>query len=568
MSLGSVLNTAKQAILTNLTAINITGSNIANVNTPGYTRLNPVFNSVGTNTSVSGKEQFGVEISDIQRIYDKYLESQIVTQNAAVGSATARNDLLTQIEGVMNENTGKGISDALNQYWNAWDDLSTNPSGESERSVLVSAARNLTYVFNQRAEELFTLQQNIDETIAGDIEKLNGYLSDMSALNAEIVRIESSGGSASALRDTRAALLSQISSTIDINYVEHSDGSLYIYLPENGKTLVEGSNNWQLTVQPNSSNSNLYDIVFTDDVNKPLNEYIQGGELGGLLEIRDTTLPVYIDKLNQTASGIINKVNTQHMAGYDQDGNIGGVFFTPTEDYAAARKGKDAQYMEVSASIVADLRKIAASATVNADGDNATAMTAIKDDKMYASLGTISFTGGSSVVGQINNIGQTYKNTTSPIVITRVAGSWSIATTADNGGYNDTVVLTSSNDSKVMLDLNNDLVADITLNLSGSWSNGNKLMFSLSKQDSTTTIGGYYNAFMARVGQDVVGSATALAREQTIAAQNSTQREALSGVSLDEEMLNLIKYQMAYNAAGRVTSIVSELMDTLMSLGK
>jgi len=119
-----------------------------------------------------------------------------------------------------------------------------------------------------------------------------------------------------------------------------------------------------------------------------------------------------------------------------------------------------------------------------------------------------------------------------------------------------------------MVDLNNDLVADITLNLSGSWSNGNKLMFSLSKQDSTTTIGGYYSAFMARVGQDVAGSATALAREQTIAAQNSTQREALSGVSLDEEMVNLIKYQMAYNAAGRVTSIVSELMDTLMSLGK
>jgi len=567
MSLGSVLNTAKQAILSNLTAINVTGSNIANVSTPGYTRLNPVFNSVGTNNAGSGQEQVGVEISDIQRIYDKYLENQIVKQNAAVGGATARNNLLTQIEGVLNESTSTGVNDALSRFWSAWDNLSANPSGEAERSEIVSAAQNLTYVFNQRTEELFTLQQNTDETIAGDVEKLNGYLSDMSALNAEIVRIESSGGSASALRDNRATLLSQISSTIDINYVEHSDGSLYIYLPENGKTLVEGSNNWQLTVQPNSSNSNLYDIVFTDDVNNPLNEYIQGGELGGLLEIRDATLPAYIDKLNQTASGIINKVNAQHMAGYDQDGNIGGVFFTPTEDYAAARMGKDAQYMEVSAAIVADLRKIAASSTVNADGDNATAMTALKDDKMYASLGRISSSGGAtgSATGIINNIGQVYKSTTSDIEITRSSGSWSITT---NGGYNDAHVLVSSDDSNVMLDLNNDLVADITLNLSGSWSNGNKLLFSLSRQDSTTTIGGYYSAFMARVGQDVAGSATALAREQTIAAQNSTQREALSGVSLDEEMVNLIKYQMAYNAAGRVTSIVSELMDTLMSLGK
>ncbi len=558
MSLGSVLNTAKQAILSNLTAINVTGSNIANVSTPGYTRLNPVFNSVGTNNAGSGQEQVGVEISDIQRIYDKYLENQIVTQNAAVGGAAARNNLLTQIEGVLNESTGTGVNDALSRFWSAWDNLSANPSGEAERSEIVSAAQNLTYVFNQRTEELFTLQQNTDETIAGDVEKLNGYLSDMSALNAEIVRIESSGGSASALRDNRAILLSQISSTIDINYVEHSDGSLYIYLPENGKTLVEGSNNWQLTVQPNSSNSNLYDIVFTDDVNKPLNEYIQGGELGGLLEIRDATLPAYIDKLNQTASGIINKVNAQHMAGYDQDGNIGLLFFEKT---------LEARDMEVSSTIVADTRKIAASSTLNADGDNATAITAIKDDKIFASLSQILVTVGTgSAVGQINNIGQVFKDTVSDITLVRGATS-SAWTVNNNGGYTSLKILSADNQC-VALDLNDNGSVDITLNLAGNWTTGDTLKFSLSKQDSTTTIGGYYSAFMARVGQDVAGSATALEREQTIAAQNSAQREALSGVSLDEEMLNLIKYQMAYNAASRVTGIVSELMDTMIAIGK
>ena len=559
MSLGSVLNTAKQAILSNLTAINVTGSNIANVNTPGYTRLNPVFNSVGTNsTSSSGREQVGVEISEIQRVYDKYLEAQIVTQNASVGSATARNDLLSQIEGVLNESTDNGVSDALSQFWSAWDDLSANPSGESERSILVSAAQNLTYVFNQRAEELLTLQQNTDETIVGDVDKLNGYLSDMSALNTEIVRIESSGGSASALRDSRASLLSNISSLIDINYVEQSDGALYIYLPENGKTLVEGSKNWQLTVQPNSSNSNLNDIVFTDDTANPLNNYIQGGELGGLLDIRDVTLPAYIDKLNQTASSIVNKVNAQNMAGYDQDGNIGGLFFEKTVE---------AKDMEVSAAIVADTRKIAASSTLNADGDNATAMTALKDDKMYASMSRISITVGSgSATGQINNIGQSYKDTTSDITLVRGATSstWTISNT---GGYTSLTVLSADNQS-VTLDLNNNGTADITLNLSGSWAAGDTLKFSLSKQDSTTTINGYYGAFMARVGQDTANSALAMEREQTIAAQNSTQREELSGVSLDEEMLNLIKYQMAYNAAGRVTGIVSELMDTLIAIGK
>jgi len=246
------------------------------------------------------------------------------------------------------------------------------------------------------------------------------------------------------------------------------------------------------------------------------------------------------------------------MAGYDQDGNIGGVFFEKT---------LEAKHMAVSSTIVADTRKIAASSTLNADGGNATAMTAIKDDKMYASLSQILVTVGTgNAVGQINNIGQVFKDTVSDITLVRGATS-SAWTINNNGGYTSLKILSADN-TCVALDLNDNGSADITLNLAGNWTTGDTLKFSLSKQDSTTTIGGYYSAFMARVGQDVAGSATALEREQTIAAQNSAQREALSGVSLDEEMLNLIKYQMAYNAASRVTGIVSELMDTMIAIGE
>ncbi len=557
-NIGSVLYTAKQAILSNLTAINVTGSNIANVNTPGYSRLTPVFESVGTKDPNSSQEQVGVKISEIRRIFDKYLDSQIVVQDSSVGSATARNNLLTQVEGVLNESNGGGINDVLSRFWSAWDNLSANPSGEAERNVVISTAQNLTAVINSRADALSSIQSNADQTIANDVEKLNGYLSDMAALNAEIVRTESAGGQATSLSDNRMELLGKISSIIDVNYIEQSDGSLYIYLPSNGKSLVEGDNKWQLQVQTNSANSNLNDIVFTDDVNNPLNQDIQGGELGGLLNIRDVILPDYIDELNQTASSIINKVNSQHMAGYDQDGNIGDVFFKP------AAEAKD---MEVSAAIVADTRKIAASATLNADGDNATAMTAIKDDKMYASLERVTTSSVTAFAsGQINNIGQVYKSTTAAITLTRGASSADWTVFAD-GGYSSLRVL-SADDKSVTLDLNGNETADITLNLSGTWANNDTLSFSLTKKDNTTSISGYYSAFMAKMGQDVASSATVLTREQATATQNNSQREMLSGVSLDEEMLNLIKYQMAYNAAGRVTKIVSDMMDTLIALGQ
>ncbi|MEN6621127.1 MAG: flagellar hook-associated protein FlgK [Smithella sp.] len=558
--IGRVLYTAQQAILSNLSAINVTGANISNVNTEGYTRLRPIFEAVGSSNATSSQEQIGVRIADIERVYDRFLDAQIVSQNSSVSSATARKDLLTQIEGILNESTGNGVNDALSAFWSSWDNLSANPSGQAERDAVVSAGQNLTYIFNQRADELLTIQNNADQTIADDVDKLNGYLNDMSSLNAQIATAESAGGTASALRDNRTALLGKISSLIDINYVEQSDGSLYIYLPESGKALVQGTNDWQLKVQRNSSNLN--DIVFANDPSTSLNAEITGGELGGLLNVRDFTLPSYINDLNQTASSIINKVNAQHMAGYDEEGNIGLAFFTPTT------QAKD---MAVNTAIVTNTIKIAASATVNADGDNATAMTALKDDQMYASLGQINKPSGTSVTGLINNVGQAYKDTTlAGIKLTRGANS-SDWTVTDNGGYSlmpiGSAVL-SANANSITLDLNGDKTADITLNLSGTWAQNDTISFSLAKQGSTTTIGGYYNAFIAKVGQDASSSSTDLDREKAIATQNNTQREQLSGVSLDEEMLNLIKYQMAYNAASRMTKTISDMMDILINLGQ
>jgi flagellar hook-associated protein 1 FlgK len=185
---------------------------------------------------------------------------------------------------------------------------------------------------------------------------------------------------------------------------------------------------------------------------------------------------------------------------------------------------------------------------------------------MYASLGQIAIIGAGSATGQINNVGQAYKNTTSAITLTRGATSanWTIA---QNGGYSALNVLSADNKS-VTLDLNGNGTSDITLNLSGTWANGDTLAFSLIKQGSTTNIAGYYNSFMSRMGQDVSMSSTTLDRETAIATQQNNQREQISGVSLDEEMMNLIKYQMAYNAAGRLTKTVSEMMDTLISLGQ
>jgi flagellar hook-associated protein 1 len=673
-NIGQILFTTKEALLSHLTAINVTGSNIANVSTPGYSRLRPIFESVGTKDASSDQTQVGVKIGEVQRIYDKYLASQLAQQEAGVGDAQAQNDLLTRIESILNESTGGGINDALSKFWNAWSDVSTNPSGKAQREVLVAAAQNLSSMFSQRAGDLSDIQTDANQSIADTVTTLNGYLEEMAVYNDDIVKTEIAGGQATDVRDKRDELLRKIGGIMDVNYIEKSNGSLYIFA-SNGKALVEETNTWPMEVRSNPDNSNFNDIVFTNDPTKSLNDNITGGKLAGLLAMRDTVIPDYLDELNQTASSIINKVNKQHASGYDQYGNAGGNFFASTTE---------AKYMEVNAAIVADTGKIAASATINGDGDNAQAINAIQDDQINASLGSIrdaspsatnavtgpvSIGGGTvltvsdtivltrgltsaaadwvatthanypamvvsgatansvtidpdgtgtnfitltlsgtwengdtatftitgatlvppasaalsavtsadadsgimqnhSVTGQINNIGQVYKNTTAGHPLSLVRGAtadlWDVS---DNGGYDNASVL-SSNDSKVTLDLDGNGSADITLNLSGTWQENDTMSFSLTKDETTTTIGGYYNAFISRVGQNVADSSTSLDRQTTIMNQFIDQREALSGVSIDEEMLNLIKYQMGYNAAARMTKTVTDLMDLLINLGK
>lgn len=459
--IGRVLNTTRNAILSHLTALNITGSNIANVDTPGYSRLRPIFGAVGVISAATDQVQLDVKISSIERLYDKYLEAQIVQQEQDIGYNNSQMDVLKRVEGIFNESIGGGVNELLSKFWNAWSQLSSNPSGITERDGLASISQSLASIFREKANELINVQRDTNAAISDTVTELNKYLNDMVDLNDKIVQIETGGGSAADMRDKRTELLRKVSQIVDVNYYEESNGSLNIFI-SNGRSLVEGNNLWKLDVQTNPLNSNYYDVVFEDTPAVVINNHLQGGKLAGLLNVRDAKVAGYLSDLDNMAATIINNVNTQHSSGYDLNGNVGGTFFSAT-----SIRAKD---MHVDSAIVADVRKIAAAATVNKDGDNARLIAAIKDD--------------SSLMG------------------------------------------------------------------------------------SGITIDDFYESTVSRVGQDVVDAKNSNDHQTSVMNQMESQREAVSGVSLDEEMLDLIKYQAGYNAAGRLCGIINEMMDTLINLGK
>lgn len=456
MSSISLLNTAKDGLLSHRAAINITGSNITNVNTPGYTRQLPVFSSRGS-IDVGAS----VEIEKIERVYDRFLGVQINDKMHDLGYREAKKGVLEKVEIIFNESSGGGINELLNKFWSSWEDLSANPTGHVERDALVSASQNLASVFRSSSEELVSVQNDANAEITGLIDQANGYMSDIADLNNEIAAIKTGKGDANDLRDKRAEALKGLAEIFDFQHLEDSNGSINVFLP-NGMPLVMGDRTWELDVKANPANSSFYDVVFQDDpAGEVLNNTVAKGKLAGFLEIRDDKIANYLSDLNSLAASIIAEVNTQHQLGYDMGHNLGGVFFEP----ATATAAKD---MRVSTDIVADVNKIAVSETVNGDGGNAELIGTFKDGLFM------------------------------------------------NGG--------------------------------------------------TSTFNSYYASFVGKVGQDLADEKRGLDHHTNLMNQLINKREGISGVSIDEEMINLIRYQLGYNSAARLCSVADELIDTLLNL--
>ncbi|HLA27710.1 MAG TPA: flagellar hook-associated protein FlgK [Syntrophales bacterium] len=461
MSINGILNTATNSLLTYQLAIDLAGSNIANVNTPGYSRQRPVIQSVYSVDLGSNRAQVDVNVAKIERIYDEYLENQVVKQAQALGYGEAKSDFMGRIEGIVGEGTG-GPSDLLNKFWNAWGELSANPQGQAARNSLLAAAENLTSTFRRIDSDLTQVVGDAGDQINGMVAEINNYLSEIADLNSKITSYANDRGEANIHKDNRMELLKKLSGLLDINYLEDGIGAINVFLAD-GRSLISNDKVRPLAVEMNGANA-VSDIVYADNTSESLKSAIvkgKGGKLAALLELGDTIVPGYREKLDAFAATLTSEVNAIHRLGYDAYGNAGGDFFVPATDAGS---------FSVSDAVVSDINKIAISATLNGDGENARIIGAIRDELVMS--------GGSA------------------------------------------------------------------------------------------TLNDYYSSLVGQIGRDVADAKSNMEYRTSVMKQLTDRRESVSGVSLDEEMMELIKYQMAYNAAGKLVSTVNEMLTTLMQLGR
>ena len=434
-------------------ALDATSNNIANSNTPGYTREVPQF-SANAESEVDGTVSGGgVTLDSLQSVRDELLNLQIQQQTSQQSSADTESSSLQQIQSLFS-NTGEDLASTLTAFSSSLQQLSANPSSSPAQAGVLAAGQNLARSFNSTASGLTSAQSAADQQVTQTVAQINALSQQIAQLNAQIAQNVPAGQDGGTLQDQRDQLVQQLSSLTSVSVTQSSDGE--VITTGNGTPLVMGGQSFSL--QTTTGSDGMQQVLDANGNN--ITASLDGGQIGGAIQIRDQVIPGYLSQLNTLASQFAAAFNAAQAQGYDSNGNAGQAFFTVPTGTAGAAAGI-----------------------------------------------SVALTSGSQVA--ISSDGS--------------AGS--------NGNVaNLSAVLTSA-------------------------------------LPSGQTPANAYASLVFNVGNDASNaSAQSTAIGQSV-LQLTNQQSSVSGVSLDEETTNLIRFQTAYEAAARIVSTIQALSTVTLDMG-
>jgi len=323
-SLFAAMNIAVSGLLADQAAAEVTSNNVANANTPGYSREVPVFDE--TPPLQVGNLQFGtgVDLATIEGDRDNILNNRLNQETQQQGKYDSLVNGLQQIQALFNPAQGTGLGASIDAFFNSFQQLSTNPTDPTLRQGVLIAAGNLASSFQQIASGLGTQQQSLDQSVVQQVSQINSLTSQIAALNEQVAAVPAGTQSGSTLLDQRTQLIQQLSQIIDVQTIDAGNNSVTLTTSQ-GVALVVGTQNFNLQAQVNPATG--FQDVFAQG--SDVSSSIQAGSLGATLQLRDQEIPALLSKLDTLASGIATAVNTQNQAGFDLNGAAGGNFFVP-----------------------------------------------------------------------------------------------------------------------------------------------------------------------------------------------------------------------------------------------
>lgn len=517
------LETAKRSLFTQNAALQTTGHNIANANTAGYSRqvvnmtaARPI-EAVGlSHSAVPGQLGTGVEFTSITRIREKFLDDQFRNENKAYGNYTIQADTLEKLETIFSEPSDSGLATVLDNFWKSWSKLAIDPSDYTGRKLVRENGLALTNTLNQMSTQLTNLNIDLTENVKVKVDEINTTITTIANLNHQIVRIEGLGDNANDLRDQRDLLTDQLSKIMNINVQDASTGYT---ITMGGMTLVNGNAVTEVT------NDSLNAAFSSGDLNN--------GEVFAMIRSRDVYVADYQKQLDTLARALAT-------------GNIditvpkGSVLPEGTELDVIKADGttEKVTFTGASRTIVSDMK-------VRVKGLNGLHKLGYLASSPLESGGDFfASKDGSPILA--GNIGVSNAIIDSP---SKIATIWRTYTDTITG--NEVPVL-GNNDLAVVISQLNDTKIDFS-------------SIGLGNVKQNATLNDYYRSVLGQLGVQTLEAQRQRDNQKIITEQVDERRNSVSGVSMDEEMSNLIKYQHAYNAAARVMTTVDEMLDRIIN---
>jgi flagellar hook-associated protein 1 FlgK len=462
MGLTDLLTTARDALAAQQYGLGVAGSNVSNVNTPGYARREALLQ-----TQELGPTNGTVRALGLRQVVDQFTERRLFATTALSSGASQRSTDLGTIESLFNDGQGTGIADSLQALFDSFSALATNPTDSTVRSTVLSSAQSFADKVSSTGDALAAFQTEELDKAKGVVSEINQKATNIAQLSSRITIAQSQGQDAADLIDQRTQLVSSLSDLVDVH--TFTDGQGQLVVQSAGTTLVEGGTARQFGIGVASDGSMQLLATRPGGPSSDVTALLTGGKLAGLRDVRDVDAKAILGQLDQLAYDVGNAVNTVHAAGYGQDGGTGRNLFSVTATVSGA-----ARSLALDAGMVGQPSFLAASssaAAVPGDSTNALALSQLQNARLT--------TGG-----------------------TRTA-----------------------------IEAYSDIVGDVGLRKQGA-------------------------------------DADAQTRD-AMKAQVSQMRESASGVNLDEEMVNLTKFQRAYQAASKVLTTADQLLgDLIASVGR
>ncbi len=570
-----ILSTGVSGLFASQAQIDVAGNNITNVNTEGYSRQR--VSLVTTNSQLTSYGVFGrgVTVENVVQVYDSVLASTIRSETSDLAYYTTMQDTLTNIEIYFNElEDGSGLGEAMSEYFDAWSDLANTATDKSDEALIkkqtvVEKATVLAEKIRASYSALEGMQAQSNDNIKDYVSEINSISQNISYLNGQIALVEATGSMANNLRDQRELLLNDLSELTNITVTERSSGQIAVYV--GGNALVDEGNYFSLTAAQTSGSDTDVSIYWGSKTTGPkgvdITASFSSGKIGGELEVRDNLAQTYMDQLDDLASTLIKATNELHALGKGSDkltqitssSGVKNASYPLNEPAGALPTAVKSGVLRIS--VYDSEGNVAQNLDIEIDPNK---------DSLNSIISKISYADGNPNGGLIqaslsqNNTlkitsesGYTFSFAEDTSGILVASGTYGFFSGQDASNIDVSTLikenisyLATSKSGAVGDNTNAGAIADLK---------GTKVF------EQNVTVDEFYSLFIGTIATDKATADTYAATKENLVDEYSLKLESIKGVSLDEEMADIIRFQRAYEASARFINVIDEMIDKIVN---